>query len=125
MTYELKPLAFSQVLPYENSMKKEGILFSEWAYYYGLYSDGELVGIYGIKRTGRSATFKCDYTFPIFRRRGFLKTATILRLGMLKDEGIYRVYANCTPMALSTHRKLGAKILKRYKNGVVRVEYKL
>ena len=124
-TYNLKPISLAVVLTYKDRMKKEGILFSDKAEYFCLYVNDQAVGFYGVKWAGRSATFKCDWTMPNNRRQGHLYMATILRLARCKERGVKTVYANCTPMAFGTHRKLGAKIVKRYKNGVVRVKYEL
>lgn len=124
-TYDLRPLALEQVLPYKSRMEKDGVLFSDKVYYYGLFADEQQVGIYGIRRRGKSGILKCDYTYPNFRRKGNLYKATVMRLSMLNFEGCKTVTANCTPKALGVHRRLGAKIVKRYKNGIVKVIYKL
>ena len=112
-----------QLSPYIDAAKKEGVLFGEEMNYYGIYRNGKLAGFCGIKRYGISAVLKCDYVFPENRRQGILKAMIDFRTNKIRNKGIIRVTANCTPLALNVYLRSGAVIIKKFKNGCVKVGY--
>lgn len=100
-----------------------GILFNESCSFLGAFAEDELVGIVGYKISGKRATLKCDYTKPAFRNQGIFTRLHLYRLRYLSQAGIRHCQANCTPEALGIHLRYGARIIKQYKNGIVKVGY--
>jgi len=106
--------------------KKEGLLFSDNIFYFILKDDSSVVGFFGIKYSKDKAIFKCDYVLNDYRGNSFLLKMNIERLRWLKiNTKIRKVEANATRMALNSHIKAGASIVKKYKNGITKVNYEI
>jgi hypothetical protein len=119
----ITPMSYSQLIPYILAAKHEGLLFDPDIDYYGAFDGGELIGFCGIKYHRHAAVLKCDYVFPQHRRGGILKAMIDFRLMEIKRRAIKIVTANCTPLSLNVHLRVGATRIKSFGNGIVKVKY--
>lgn len=99
---------------------RDGILFTQSIDYLGYFDGDVLIAFAGYKTLSRSAWLKCDYVMPNYRRKGIMTELTKRRLEILRG---CNIYANCTPASVGLHIRLGAGIVRTYKNGIVRVVY--
>jgi GNAT superfamily N-acetyltransferase len=121
----MKRIGLDELLPYIAMAKKEGLLFSVNCDYYAYYQGEQIIGFCAIKYSGNKAIFKCSYVLKEYRGNGLLIYMTNFRKKVLKEKGIKYAEANCTKMSINTHLKCGAKIKKRYKNGITQVIYEI
>ena len=119
----IKKIAFKDLLPIMDDMKKDGILLSEKATIFGYYDNGILVAVTGVIFQGKKAYFKMSYTIPSMRKKGIFHALLAHKIKYAKNNGAKSAYANCTKQSLNAHLSFGGKIAKQYKNGITRVEY--
>lgn len=108
---------------YEHVSKKEGISFAKNSTYYGYYINGKMFGFGALLFAGQSCTFKTNYVFPPFRKKGLYGKAFVINKQIAFSKGIKYLYGNCTKMSIGTHIRLGAKVIEVFKNGITRVRY--
>lgn len=118
----IKKIAFKDLLPIMDDMKKDGILLSEKATIFGYYDGERLVAVTGVI-LGKKAYFKMSYTIPSMRKRGICRKLLAHCISYSKSKGIKSGYANCTESSINTYLSFGGVITKEYKNGIKRVEY--
>ena len=118
----IKKIAFKDLLPIMDDMKKDGILLSEKATIFGYYEGERLVAVTGVI-LGKKAYFKMSYTIPSMRKRGICRKLLAHCISYSKSKGIKSGYANCTESSVNTYMSFGGVITKEYKNGIKRVEY--
>ncbi len=118
----IKKIAFKDLLPIMDDMKKDGILLSEKATIFGFYDNGILVSVTGVI-LGKKAYFKMSYTTPSMRKKGIFRKLLQHCISYSKSKGIKSGYANCTKSSINTYMSFGGAITKEYKNGIKRVEY--
>jgi len=118
----IKKIAFKDLLPIMDDMKKDGILLSEKATIFGYYDGERLVAVTGVI-LGKKAYFKMSYTIPSMRKRGICRKLLAHCISYSKSKGIKSGYANCTESSVNTYMSFGGVITKEYKNGIKRVEY--
>ena len=118
----IKKIAFKDLLPIMDDMKKDGILLSEKATIFGYYDGERLVAVTGVI-LGKKAYFKMSYTIPSMRKRGICRKLLAHCISYSKSKGIKSGYANCTESSVNTYLSFGGVITKEYKNGIKRVEY--
>lgn len=121
----IKPVSYDLIAPLQVIAQKEGILFRGGIEFYGAYIEETLVGFCGVKLGKRTAWLKSDYVFPSYRRRGILTEMIKYRLELLRVHNCKKVYASCTLMAIGAHIRLGAEVVQRFKNGIIKVRYHL
>jgi GNAT superfamily N-acetyltransferase len=119
----IKKIAFKDLLPIMDDMKKDGILLSEKATIFGFYDNGSLVAVTGVIFRGKKAYFKMSYTIPSMRKRGIFRKLLAHCISYSKSKGIKSGYANCTESSINTYMSFGGIVTKEYKNGIKRVEY--
>jgi GNAT superfamily N-acetyltransferase len=118
----IKKIAFKDLLPIMDDMKKDGILLSEKATIFGYYDGEQLVAVTGVI-LGKKAYFKMSYTIPSMRKRGIFRKLLAHCISYSKSKGIKSGYANCTESSINTYLSFGGIVTKEYKNGIKRVEY--
>jgi len=118
----IKKIAFKDLLPIMDDMKKDGILLSEKATIFGYYEGERLVAVTGVI-LGKKAYFKMSYTIPSMRKRGICRKLLAHCISYSKSKGIKSGYANCTESSINTYLSFGGIVTKEYKNGIKRVEY--
>lgn len=118
----IKKIAFKDLLPIMDDMKKDGILLSEKATIFGYYEGERLVAVTGVI-LGKKAYFKMSYTIPSMRKRGICRKLLAHCISYSKSKGIKSGYANCTESSINTYMSFGGIVTKEYKNGIKRVEY--
>jgi len=118
----IKKIAFKDLLPIMDDMKKDGILLSEKATIFGYYDGERLVAVTGVI-LGKKAYFKMSYTIPSMRKRGICRKLLAHCISYSKSKGIKSGYANCTESSINTYMSFGGIVTKEYKNGIKRVEY--
>jgi len=118
----IKKIAFKDLLPIMDDMKKDGILLSEKATIFGYYDGERLVAVTGVI-LGKKAYFKMSYTIPSMRKRGIFRKLLAHCISYCKSKGIKSGYANCTESSINTYLSFGGIVTKEYKNGIKRVEY--
>jgi GNAT superfamily N-acetyltransferase len=118
----IKKIAFKDLLPIMDDMKKDGILLSEKATSFGYYDGELLVAVTGVI-LGKKAYFKMLYTIPSMRKKGILHALLSHTIKYAKNNGAKSGYANCTKQSLNAYLSFGGNIAKQYKNGITRVEY--
>ena len=118
-----KEIDYSVIIPYKEEAEKAGLKFLDTCQYFGIYSDEILLGFCALLYSGNKATFKCEYVFPQFRRRGLLKYMLKERIMILKLKGIQHAEANCTPMSRNVHLSMGGVAKMVYKNGITKIVY--
>ncbi len=123
MLMVVKKVLLVNILPYKNNAVKDGILFTDKADYYGIYEDNILKGFSAIKYNGSKALLKCQYVLPEYRKKGLLMLMLKDNLEILKRSGIKIAEANCTKMSVNVHLKVGAKVVKVFKNGITQIRY--
>jgi hypothetical protein len=119
----MKQISIEDIEKYIPQAKKEGILFSQNCTYYGIYEGENLAGFCAVKISGKRGILKCAYVLPRYRRRNLYSTMTLSRLYFLQQQGCEIVEANCTKMSIGLMLKLGAKIVKKYKNGITQIRF--
>jgi len=107
--------------------KKEGLLFSGNILFFIVFNEDNPIAFFGLKMSDTSATMKCSYVIKEERGAKLLHSMTKYRLLWLRVNRpkIKKAYANTTKMSLNTHLRLGAKIKKRYKNGITKLYYEI
>lgn len=118
----IKKIAFKDLLPIMDDMKKDGILLSEKATIFGYYDGERLVAVTGVI-LGKKAYFKMSYTIPSMRKRGICRKLLAHCISYSKSKGIKSGYANCTESSINIYMSFGGIVTKEYKNGIKRVEY--
>ena len=75
----------------------------------------------------KSAIIKCDYVIKSERGNKLLQKMITFRLNWLRiyKPNIKKVTANTTQMATNSHLKCGAKLIKKYKNNITKVQYEI
>ena len=106
-----------------NAAETDGILFSRCCSYYAALLDNEIIGLCAILFLVRAAWLKCNFVLPTYRGRGYGFKMICWRLRECAARGITRVFAHCTPMAVNIHLRAGAKMVGRFKNGIIKVKY--
>ncbi len=104
---------------------KDGIIFSDKCIFNGMFYNELLIGFCGLLIKNNKAILKCDYILPEYRKRGYLMEMIDFRKIYIKTHYpvISIIEANCTKLALNSHLKCGAKIIKVYKNGITQIRY--
>jgi len=107
--------------------KKDGLLFSGKIFFFIVFKDSEPIAFFGLKLSDKSATMKCSYVSKEHRKKGLLNIMTKARLNWIKDNRpkINKVHANVTKMSLNTHKRLGANVVKIYKNNITKLQYEI
>jgi GNAT superfamily N-acetyltransferase len=119
----IKKITLSDIGSLKIQSEKEGLLFpKKEILFIGMYEDERLIAWGGINLKKRPI-FKCDYVIPEYRRQGIGKQFITYRLKLLKELGYKTAEANATKLALNGHLRNGAKINKKYKNGITQVIY--
>ena len=123
-TYNIKKIDISEIEHLKLIAEKDGILFPKKnLILLGAYLEGKLVGFGGFVLKKNRATIKCDFVLKDYRGKGVATQLHKIRLGILKVLQCKEVDANATKMALKLHLNSGARIIKKFKNGVTKVAY--
>lgn len=122
--YEIRNITLKDIGSLKEVSEKEGLLFPKKPpLFIGVYYKDKLVGFGGVVLKKNSAIIKCDYVIKEFRKKGVATKMNKTRLEMLKLIGHSNVEANATELAVGFHVNCGAKIIKKYKNGITKVAY--
>lgn len=113
------------IVPFMEQAKRERIGFISGVEFWAGFVGDVMVGFYGVKGSGDVAHIKNDFTFPEYRKRGYLIQSIKFRLDELRRRGVRRVLANCTSLAVNAHLSCGAKIIENYSKGDKLLEYLL
>lgn len=81
------------------------------------------VGICGYMQNKDSAKFKFDYVIPEYRQNGILANMIKFRINYAIKNKAKNILVNAMPMAVNSHIKAGARILKKYKYGGMKLIY--
>jgi len=123
--HEIREIAEWDIAPYRKAAEKEGLDFTEALTFFGLYSEGDLAGFLGLKLTG-VARMKCIYTVPAYRWRGVYSLLFSHACVFVKHLGYKKLVGNfmevSSQVALKNPR---ARLIKRYGNGICKIEYPL
>lgn len=119
----VKKIEWDIISKYQKDAEAEGILFSDNSTYYAFYLNGRMFGFGAILYKGKDATSKSDWIFPPFRKKGLYGKAFELKKQLAFDNGIKYLHGHCTTMSIGTHKRLGAEIIKVYKNGITKIRY--
>jgi predicted GNAT family acetyltransferase len=106
--------------------KNDGILFpKKKANYYGYFLNNNIIGIGAILISKSTAILKCSFVVKENRGKGIATQLLKYRLDLIKSryKDNKKITANCTNLSLQLHIKQGAKVLKKYKNGITKVSY--
>ena len=125
----VKKIDWDIISKYQKDAEAEGILFSDNSIYYGFYLNGQggqyriMFGFGALLYRGKDCTFKSHFVFPTFRKRGLYCKAFLLQKEIAFSKGVRYLYGNCTKMSVGTHKRLGAEVIKVYKNGITKLRY--
>jgi GNAT superfamily N-acetyltransferase len=108
-----------------NDARAEGVLISSDLLTFACRSNAIIIGFCGLKILNETAWLKMDYVIPEARRQGILSAMIQARLDEIYGVCKKAVYANVTQAALGAHLKMGAFIVRTYKNGITRVQYRV
>ena len=103
---------------------KDGLLFSKTTpHLVGLYLNEEIIAFAGFKVGKTKAVLKNLFVLKEYRGKGLARQLTEFRISVLKSIGVKKIEANLTKASLNLHLKNGAKVVKRYKNGITKIVY--
>ena len=116
----IRPVSYSEVEPYIEMAKKEGLIFCSKTQYIGLFRGDKLLAMAGMLIYPTRVVMKNDYVLPEQRRKGLHKALMLYRISRFRDRALE---ATCTPMSLNNYLRFGFKRVKEFKNGCVKVVY--
>ncbi len=106
---------------YIKKAESENLIFSDGTKYIGLFYMENLICFSGYKNKKNFYLLKNSYTLPEYRKQGLFTKLHKYKLSFLKDK---KIVANVTKMALNIHLKECAEIIKKFKNGIYKIEYR-
>jgi hypothetical protein len=117
MDIKLKSITLSDI-PSEllKKAKKSNIIINENAKITGLFKNNILIGFGSyVLNKNNSAKLCMSYVIESERNQGYYSKLLSFRISELKSMGINKIKANCTKLSLNHHIKIGARIIKHFK----------
>ena len=130
MNTAIFPVDYSKVKMYKKQAEAEGIKFCKDLEWYGIYkivnhTITNMLGFGALEIKKNYAIHKCDFIFTHERLKGYHTELIEYKNNLCKDKGLNYVEAICTKAAVKTHTNLGAKILRKSKNGSTKVKHEI
>tara|TARA_Y100000004_G_scaffold63462_1_gene71158 strand:- start:6172 stop:6612 length:441 start_codon:yes stop_codon:yes gene_type:complete len=130
MRIVILPITFDEVNKYKEQAEAEGVIYGKKLKWFGIYMTknhtiDKMLGFGALAFKKDYAIHKCDFIFPQERGNGYHTKLTEFKneLCFNSSNPVVHIEANCTPAAVKTHLNLGAKIVKKFKNGVTQIKY--
>ena len=101
--------------------RREGLTFASNTQLLGLFDGNELIGFTGLLWYINKVVFKNHYVISGRRRQGLFREMLNFSIGLAISQGIFKGEATCTTLSLSEYLRRGFRIIKQYRNGMVKV----
>ena len=114
MLTDVESVSFKELEKFRSDTRREGVRLRDCkgAMWYCIRSDGEIVSFYCLAVATASATFRCNYTVPAFRRQGCLRRFINHAKRKCLELGISNMTVFCSPMSYKSHLREGAEIVR-------------